>query len=123
MQIYSKIIFNLFHDELYKNKNKFIKFILRSNKNLILILLVYSEKYITLEELSYKISKKIISRSTLQNILKAGIELDFFEKFSNTKDKRNRYYRLTNNAKETLDNLLKEQTKIFKNLVDVKIAS
>ena len=123
MQIYSKIIFNLFHDELYKNNNKFIKFILRSNKNLILILLVYSEKYITLEELSYKISKKIISRSTLQNILKAGIELDFFEKFSNTKDKRNRYYRLTNNAKETLDNLLKEQTKIFKNLVDVKIAS
>jgi DNA-binding MarR family transcriptional regulator len=123
MQIYSKIIFNLFHDELYKNNNKFIKFILRSNKNLILILLVHSEKYITLEELSYKISKKIISRSTLQNILKAGIELDFFEKFSNTKDKRNRYYRLTNNAKETLDNLLKEQTKIFKNLVDVKIAS
>ena len=70
----------------------------------------------TLEDICYNISSKIISRSTVQNILKNGVEIGFLEKQLNEKDKREKYYRLTQVGKKSLEDWAFSQKKVFSNL-------
>ena len=70
----------------------------------------------TLEDVCYNISSKIISRSTVQSILKIGVAIGFFEKQLNEKDKREKYYKVTVDAKKVLENWAKNQHKVFSDI-------
>ena len=70
----------------------------------------------TLEDICYNISSKIISRSTVQNILKTGVAIGFLEKQLNEKDKREKYYKVTVDAKKVLENWAKNQHKVFSDI-------
>ena len=70
----------------------------------------------TLEDICYNISSKIISRSTIQNILKIGVAIGFLEKQLNEKDKREKYYKVTLDAKKVLENWAKNQHKVFSDI-------
>jgi DNA-binding MarR family transcriptional regulator len=69
-----------------------------------------------LEDVCYNISSKIISRSTIQYILKEGVEIGFFEKITNEKDKREKYYKITQVGKKSLEDWAFSQKKVFSNL-------
>ena len=79
------------------------------------------EKKSTLEEICYNISSKIISRSTVQNILKEGVQIKCLEKETNINDKREKYYKLTSSAKNVLEEWAQGQKKVFSNLNDIVI--
>ena len=70
----------------------------------------------TLENICYNISSKIISRSTVQTILKIGVAIGFLEKQLNEKDKREKYYKVTLDAKKVLENWAKNQHKVFSDI-------
>ena len=70
----------------------------------------------TLEDICYNISSKIISKSTIQSILKIGVAIGFFEKQLNEKDKREKYYIVKNNEKKVLENWAKNQHKVFSDI-------
>ena len=70
----------------------------------------------TIEDICYNISSKIISRSTVQNILKTGVAIGFLEKQLNEKDKREKYYKVTLDAKKVLENWAKNQHKVFSDI-------
>ena len=73
----------------------------------------------TLEDICYNISSKVISRSTIQNLLKEGVQLNFLEKEVNEKDKREKFYKYTNEAKKITQEWFEEQKKVFLNLNDL----
>ena len=75
----------------------------------------------TLEDICYNISSKIISRSTVQSILKIGVAIGFFEKQLNEKDKREKYYKVTVDAKRVLENWAKNQNKVFPNIKQLNL--
>ena len=73
----------------------------------------------TLEDICYNVSPKIVSRSTIQNILKEGIKINFFTKEINQKDKREKFYKLTNEASKIMQDWAHNQNTIFSNLNDL----
>ena len=86
--------------------------------NLLLLFFIASQpdQKCTLEDVCYNISSKIISRSTIQYILKEGVEIGFFEKITNEKDKREKYYKITQVGKKSLEDWAFSQKKVFSNL-------
>ena len=60
-----------------------------------------------------------MSRSTIQNILKEGIKINFFEKETNEKDKREKFYKLTNEASKVMQEWAYNQNTIFSSLNDL----
>ena len=74
------------------------------------------KKQSTLEDICYNVSAKVISRSTIQNILKEGVSVKFLKKEINSEDKRSKYYSLTDEAKKYMLDWLYEQKKVFSNL-------
>ena len=115
MNIYKKLFDDL-HNSNYKEKSEFKKFFLYSKRNMIIIFFIQSSKSATLENICLNIYPKIISRSTIQNILNNGVKKGFFEKKINTDDKRVKSYSLSPSAKETLEEWINNQKKIFNNL-------
>ena len=115
-------IFNLLYSNLhnagYKDKNIFKKFLFSTKQHSILIFFISSQKkrQSTLEEICYNVSAKVISRSTIQNILKEGVSVKFLKKEINSEDKRSKYYTLTDEAKKYMLDWLYEQKKVFSNL-------
>ena len=75
----------------------------------------------TLEDVCYNISSKIISRSTVQSILKIGVAIGFFEKQLNEKDKREKYYKVTVDAKKVLENWAVEQNNVLSAVNNLKL--
>jgi DNA-binding MarR family transcriptional regulator len=64
----------------------------------------------------------VISRSTIQNILKEGLANGFLEKKINPKDKRGKYYNLNENGKKILEEWINDQKAIFGNIDNIKLA-
>ena len=64
-------------------------------------------------------SPKVVSRSTIQNILKEGIRIKFFEKEINQKDKREKFYKLSIQANKVMQDWAYNQNTIFSNLKDL----
>ena len=112
------ILYSNLHNAGYKDKNIFKKFLFSTKQHSILIFFISSQKkrQSTLEEICYNVSAKVISRSTIQNILKEGVSVKFLKKEINSEDKRSKYYTLTDEAKKYMLDWLYEQKKVFSNL-------
>ena len=70
----------------------------------------------TLEEISYDMSPKVISRSTIQNILKDGVNTGFLKKMINKKDKRSKFYLITDEGKKIIKDWAVKKKQFFENL-------
>ena len=102
----SKLFNQLFKDLCLArsgNGDQFTHFCFASLSHLLIILFLKSKDKGTLEEINSNISRKIVSRSTIQNILKDGQIIGFFEKEINISDKRSKFYKLSPKANETIN--------------------
>lgn len=116
-KIFNELYKNL-HNTGYREKNPLKSFLFNTKQHALLIFYIASQKNkkSTLEEICYNISPKMISRSTIQNILKEGVSVKFLKKEINSEDKRSKYYSLTDEAKKYMLDWLYEQKKVFSNL-------
>ena len=111
-------LYNYLHSASYKNNEPLKNFLFSTKQNVILVFYVTSQKnkQATLEEICYNISPKVISRSTIQNILKEGVRINFFKKEINEKDKREKFYKLSNEASKIMQEWAHNQNTIFSNV-------
>tara|TARA_B100001057_G_C22758152_1_gene914656 strand:- start:714 stop:1085 length:372 start_codon:yes stop_codon:yes gene_type:complete len=119
-----KIFTELYKDlqsATYIDADPIKNFLFHSKHNILILFYIASQQdqKSTLEEICYNISSKIISRSTVQNILKEGVQIKCLEKETNLKDKREKYYKLTTPAKKILEEWAQGQKKVFSNLNDL----
>ena len=115
--------------ELYKDihasaqtqQNPFKRFLFATRQHVLIIFYIASQidQKTTLEDICYNVSPKVVSRSTIQNILKEGFNIKFFEKEINEKDKREKFYKLTNEASKLMQDWAHNQNSIFSNLNDL----
>ena len=117
----NKIFLELYKDlqsATYVNGDPLKNFLFQSKQSVLILFYIASQKNqkSTLEEICYNISNKIISRSTIQNILKEGVKVNFLEKEVNEKDKREKYYKFTKLGKKMLQEWVEGQKKVFSNL-------
>ena len=115
-ELYKKI-----HGAAQSNENPFKKFLFLTRQHVLIIFYIASqfEQKTTLEEICYNVSPKVVSRSTIQNILKEGIRINFFEKEINQKDKREKFYKLSTQANKVMQDWAYNQNIIFSNLNDL----
>ena len=106
------------HNSAQSQQDPLKKFLFTSRQHVLIIFYVASqnEQKTTLEDICYNVSPKVVSRSTIQNILKEGCNINFFEKEVNDKDKREKFYKLTNSASKTMQDWAYNQNEIFSSL-------
>ncbi|MDC6478063.1 MarR family winged helix-turn-helix transcriptional regulator [Candidatus Pelagibacter sp.] len=116
-KIFNELYKNL-HNSGYREKNPLKSFLFNTKQHSLLIFYIASQKNkkSTLEEICYNVSPKMISRSTIQNILKEGVKINFFEKEINENDKRAKYFRVTNSAIRLLEEWAYDQKEVFSSL-------
>ena len=120
---------NKIFSELYKDIHNsaqsqdypYKKFLFSTRQHVLIIFYIASQvdQKTTLEDICYNVSPKVVSRSTIQNILKEGCNINFFEKEINNKDKREKFYKLTNEANKTMQDWAYNQNTIFSSLNDL----
>ena len=113
-------IFKNIYTDLVNSKNRksdsHRNFLFSNMTNTVLVFYLASKKKATLEELCHNIPPKVISRSTIQNILKEGTKILFFKKELNPSDKRAKYYKLSSEGKKTLEDWALNQKNNFREL-------
>ena len=109
------------HNSVQTQQNPFKKFLFLTRQHVLIIFYIASQldQKTTLEDICYNVSPKVVSRSTIQNILKEGIKINFFEKKINQKDKREKFYKLTTEASKIMKDWAHNQNTIFSNLNDL----
>ena len=109
------------HNSVQTQQNPFKKFLFLTRQHVLIIFYIASQldQKTTLEDICYNVSPKVVSRSTIQNILKEGIKINFFEKEINQKDKREKFYKLTNEASNVMQEWAYNQNTIFSSLNDL----
>ena len=109
------------HNSVQTQQNPFKKFLFLTRQHVLLIFYIASQldQKTTLEDICYNVSPKVVSRSTIQNILKEGIKINFFTKEINEKDKREKFYKLTNEASKVMQEWAYNQNTIFSSLNDL----
>ena len=114
-EIFFKLYSDL-HNTGYKSENLLKRYLFTTKQHVILMFFIASQKgkRCTLEEICYNISPKVISRSTIQNILKEGVNVGFLKKELNETDKRSKFFKLTQDAKKLLENWAIKQSETFK---------
>ena len=119
-KIFSEIFSDL-HKTGFKQENPFENFLFNTKHHVVIIFYIASqpERKSTLEEICYNVSPKIISRSTIQNILKEGVNINFLKKEVSEKDKRSKFYKLTDGAVDLLEKWAHRQKKVFSKLSDL----
>ena len=97
------------------------KFLFSTRQHILIIFYITShpEQKTTLEDICFNISPKIVSRSTIQNILKEGCKIKFFEKQINEKDKREKLYKLSSASRKLMQEWAFNQKTIFSNISDL----
>ena len=115
--------------ELYKDihasaltqQSPFKRFLFATRHHVLIIFYIASQidQKTTLEDICYNVSPKVVSRSTIQNILKEGCNINFFEKEINQKDKREKFYKLSTQANKVMQDWAYNQNIIFSNLNDL----
>ena len=97
------------------------KFLFSTRQHILIIFYITSqpEQKTTLEDICFNISPKIVSRSTIQNILKEGCKINFFEKQINVKDKREKFYKLSSTSNKLMQEWAFNQRNIFSNINDL----
>ena len=116
-----KIFSELYEDlksATYINANPLKSFMFNTKQHILILFYIASqpEKKTTLEEICYNISGKIISRSTIQSILKEGVLVNFLIKEINQKDKREKYYKISDPALKILEEWVVGKKKMFSSL-------
>ena len=119
-----KIFSDLYKDMHYASttqEDPLKKFLFSTRQHILIIFYITSqpEQKTTLEDICFNISPKIVSRSTIQNILKEGCKINFLEKEVNKKDKREKFYKLTNVASKIMQDWAHHQNTIFSSLQDL----
>ena len=106
------------HNSARSQENPFKKFLFSTRQHVLIIFYISSQvgQKTTLEDICYNVSPKVVSRSTIQNILKEGCNINFFEKEINEKDKREKFYKLTNEANKIMLDWAHNQSSIFSNM-------
>ncbi len=109
------------HNSAQTQKDPFKKFLFATRQHVLIVFYIASQldQKTTLEDLCYNVSPKVVSRSTIQNILKEGCNINFFNKEINQKDKREKFYKLTNEASKMMQDWAHNQNSIFSNLNDL----
>lgn len=108
-----------FIKEYYKSKNEkgFNEFRYRSSLHFLLCLEIalssYSKKNVSYEILCDKIPRSWGSRTTILSILNHGIAENYFDKVSNQKDRRVKFYRLNDPSKLSMEKWLKNRKKLY----------
>ena len=109
------------HNSVQTQQDPLRKFLFSTRQHILLIFYIASQidQKTTLEDICYNVSPKVVSRSTIQNILKEGCNIKFFEKEINEKDRREKFYRLTNEESRVMQDWTHNQNSIFSNLNDL----
>ena len=109
------------HSAAQTGQDTLKKFLFATRQHVLIIFYIASQigQKTTLVDICYNVSPKVVSRSTIQNILKEGIKINFFEKEVNQKDKREKFYKLTNEASKIMQDWAHNQNTIFSNLNDL----
>ena len=109
------------HNSAQTQKDPFKRFLFATRQHVLIIFYIASQidQKTTLEDICYNVSPKVVSRSTIQNILKEGCNINFFEKEINQKDKREKIYKLTHEASKVMQDWAHNQNTIFSNLNDL----
>ena len=109
------------HNSVQAQQDPFKKFLFSTRQHVLIIFYIASQKdqKTTLEDICYNVSPKVVSRSTIQNILKEGYRIGFFDKEVNENDKREKFYKLTNNANKLMQDWAHNQNTIFSSLNDL----
>ena len=109
------------HNSVQTQQNPFKKFLFLTRQHVLVIFYIASQKdqKTNLEDICYNISPKVVSRSTIQSILKEGSSINFFEKEVNEKDKREKFYKLTVEANKLIQEWAYNQNTIFSSLNDL----
>ena len=120
----NKIFLDLYkdiHNSAQSQEYPYKKFLFSTRQHVLIIFYIASqlEQKTTLEDICYNVSPKVVSRSTIQNILKEGCNINFFEKEINVKDKREKFYKFTNLANKTVQDWAYNQNTIFSPLNDL----
>ena len=116
-KIFSKLYKDI-HNSIQTQQNPLKKYLFSTRQHVLIIFYITSQldQKTTLEDVCYNVSPKIVSRSTIQNILKEGIKINFFKKEINEKDKREKFYKLTNEASKVMQDWAYNQNTIFSSL-------
>ena len=117
----NKIYHNLYSDltgTSKQNSGSLTKFFFNTKNHYLITMYIISKKNqkTTLEEISYDMSPKVISRSTIQNILKDGVNTGFLKKMINKKDKRSKFYLITDEGKKIIKDWAVKKKQFFENL-------
>ena len=109
------------HNSVQTQQNPFKKFLFSTRQHVLIIFYIASQldQKTTLEDICYNVSPKVVSRSTIQNILKEGIKVNFFKKKINEKDKREKFYKLTSDSSKVMQDWAYNQNTIFSSLNDL----
>ena len=109
------------HNSVQTQQDPFKKFLFSTRQHVLIIFYIASQKdqKTTLEDICYNVSPKVVSRSTIQNILKEGYRIGFFDKEVNENDKREKFYKLTINANKLMQDWAHNQNTIFSSLNDL----
>ncbi|MBD1160159.1 MarR family transcriptional regulator [Pelagibacterales bacterium SAG-MED14] len=109
------------HNSVQAQQDPFKKFLFSTRQHVLIIFYIASQKdqKTTLEDICYNVSPKVVSRSTIQSILKEGYRIGFFDKEVNENDKREKFYKLTNNANKLMQDWAHNQNTIFSSLNDL----
>ena len=117
----NKIFLELYkdiHNSAQSQEYPYKKFLFSTRQHVLIIFYISSQvgQKTTLEDICYNVSPKVVSRSTIQNILKEGCNINFFEKEINEKDKREKFYKLTKEANKIMLDWAYNQSSIFSNM-------
>ena len=118
-KIFSKLYKDI-HNSAQSNEDPYKKFLFTTRQHVLIIFYIASnvDQKTTLEDICYNVSPKVVSRSTVQNILKEGCKIKFFEKEVNNKDKREKFYKFTKEAQLNMQDWLSNQNTIFSSVND-----
>ena len=116
-EIFSQLYKDI-HNSAQRNQNPLKSFLFSTRQHVLIIFYISSQQdqKTTLEDICYNVSPKVVSRSTVQNILKEGSKINFFVKETNIKDKREKFYKLTQEAVTLMKNWATNQNSIFSKL-------
>ena len=119
-KIFSELYQDL-HHSFQRNENPLKNFLFATKQHVLIIFYISSQsnQKTTLEDICYNISPKVVSRSTIQNILKEGCKVSFLEKEVNEKDRREKFYKITNEANKFMQNWALNQNTIFSKINEI----
>jgi len=102
----SRVLANMYNFSL--SENKFMKFFYTSRLHFIIILEISIGDMKSFEFLCQKIPNAIGKRTTIQTILNESVASNILLKYASEKDKRIKFYKLSNDSEQALNDWAKE---------------